>query len=322
MKNYKLPLLSLLPFFISILTGCTHVRTASELPFPSTTGANFETDRIQKSLPDDEIRPGFLISVRHPSDAKLQVEARVGMDSVLSLPYNRKIQTEGLNLVTLRGQVQKSYSDLYQNPQEIQIQIVHRKFWIEVRGVAKKSGSKLIEPKTKLEEIIQLAETGPETIDFARIELNNQVQWIDLRQYSIGQWPTEKLPIWNGGETIWLIHGEPKAVAGALNIRILGEVKQPGNYSYQEGQLFIDYLSQAGGPLSTADLEKIYIYRPSASGMGPGAFSALEPQTFRLAPGDTIIIASSLPNRDERRFQMGANLAAIISAIGVLIIAF
>jgi protein involved in polysaccharide export with SLBB domain len=314
--------LALLGVFL-FAAACASRPTPS--PVPAEPSANlatpYETERIQPALDPLEIRPGYLLAIRHPADAKLRVEARVGSDGVLQLPYERKLQTAGLSLTTLTSEIRTLYRDLYQSPQSISVSLVQRKLWVEVHGLVKKPGAKLIDSKSTLDELLAEADLTEPRADFARIDLGQRSQLIDLKKYSAGQWPTDKTPAWVGGEAIWLLRGESLAHAGTGNVRLLGEVNQPGSFAFQDGKTILDYLSLAGGPKSGANLERVYLYRPSAENAGPVELSLLEPIKLPIGPGDTLLFSSERASTLERRFQLGANLAAILSAIGVILIA-
>ena len=104
----------------------------------------------------------------------------------------------------------------------------------------------------------------------------------------------------------------------------MGEINQPGTFSFQSGKNVLDYITLAGGLKTSANVEKIYIYRPiegKSEKQAVAMFSLLDPQDFKLLPGDTLLVTSERTDSSERKFQMGANLAAILSAIGVILIA-
>lgn len=306
--------------FAALLLSACALKSPRDLPAPQDLPEP-SNERVQRSPEKDEIRPGYLISIRHSLDRKLQLDARVGRDGVLKLPYGRQLQTEGMTTEVLRTELRKTYGDLFRADQEFTVRIAEKKFWVETRGLIKKPGFKLISEDATLEELLRTSEPSDEQTDFARIEWGGRAQWIDLKQYSAGLWPSEKSPVWIGGETVWFVRGEPQFLRGSSDIRLLGEVGQPGAYTYQNGKSFLDYLSLAGGPRPMANLERIYLYRQGQIADGPAEFSLLKPLDFQLAPGDTLLIVSERQDMTERRFQMGANIAAILSAIGILLIA-
>ena len=129
------------------------------------------------------------------------------------------------------------------------------------------------------------------------------------------------MPIWSGGETVWFVRGDSNFTKGSTDIRLMGEVNQPGTFSFQAGKNVLDYITLAGGLKSSANVEKIYIYRPVDNKQVVANFSLLEPQNFQLAAGDTLLISSERTDSTEKKFQMGANIAAMLSALGVIILA-
>jgi protein involved in polysaccharide export with SLBB domain len=303
-----------------LFCSCASHNTPKDLPQNKNTPL-LETTAIDRSVADNEIRPGFLLSIRHSIDRKLSGNFKVNWDGSLNLPYGKTVQTEDKTLELLTEELKSVYSSLFKSNNYFQVSIAQKTYAIEVRGLVKKPGALSIKPTTTLEEILTKAETDKEQADFVRIELSGKSQWVDLKQYNSGQWPTEKMPKWAGGETLWFVRGDSNFTKGSADIRLMGEVNQPGTFSFQSGKNVLDYITLAGGLKTSANVEKVYIYRPVDNRQAVANFSILEPQDFQLAPGDTLLITSERTENIERKVQMGANIAAILSAIGIILIA-
>lgn len=301
-------------------SSCSSGVTAKKLP----TKANnvvLETAAIEKKIADDEIRPGNTLSIRHSVDKKLSGSFKVNWDGTINLPYNKTLQTEDKSTGLLAEELKTTYAQLFKSNNSFHVSIAQKNYAVEVRGLAKKAGPLSIKSTTTLEEILAKSEIDKEQADYVKIELGGRSQWIDLKQYNSGLWPTDKMPRWAGGETIWFVRGDSNFTKGSADIRLMGEINQPGTFSFQSGKSVLDYITLAGGLKTSANIEKIFIYRPTDTQQAVAHFSLLIPQDFQLSPGDTILITSDHADEAERKFQMGANLAAILSALGVLLIA-
>ncbi len=305
---------------IMLLSGCASDDIAKKLPINDTT-ITLESTPIDRSISDNELRPGYTLFIRHSSDKKLSGSYKINWDGTLNLPYGKTLQTNDKSTDLLASELKNAYSDLFKSSNSFSVTITQKSLAIEVRGLIKKPGSMVIKSTTTLEEIITKSEIDREQADYARIELEGKSQWIDLKQYNSGLWPSDKMPKWAGGENIWFVSGDSNFSKGSADIRLMGEVNQPGTFSFQSGKSVLDYITFAGGLKSSANIEKIYIYRPVNNKQVVLDFSLLKPQNFQLAAGDTLLITNDRQDSTERRFQMGANLAAILSALGVLLIA-
>jgi protein involved in polysaccharide export with SLBB domain len=308
-----------LTILAALLTSCAS-NSLKKLPTPKAVGS-METATIERTIAENEIRPGYILSIRHSADKKLSGNFKVEWDGSLLLPYGKTFQTTDKTTELLAEELKETYSGLFRSGNSFSVSIANKLFAIEVRGLVKRPGILVIKEDTPLEEIIAKGEADREQVDYVRIELSGQSQWIDLKQYSSGSWPSEKMPKWFGGETIWFVRGDTQFKNVSADIRLMGEINQPGAYSFQNGKTVLDYLTMAGGLKTSANLERIYIYRPDGKTHKVAQFTLLEPQSFSLAPGDLLLIPSDRVDSTERKIQMGANLAAILSAIGVILLA-
>ena len=319
MKIIKWPLCLLVLFVV----GCSTANKVNTLPYKDDLPV-LETASIERVVNENEIRPGNSLSIKHSVDRKLSGIFKVNSDGTLTLPYGKSLQTQDKTVELLAAELKETYSSLYKANSTFQVSIVQKNYAIEIRGLVKKPGTLVVKNNTTLEEILAKSELDRDQADYVRIELEGKSQWIDLKQYNSGLWPAEKMPKWAGGETVWFVKGNSNFTKGSADIRLMGEINQPGTFSFQSGKNVLDYITLAGGLKTSANVEKIYIYRPiegKSEKQAVAMFSLLDPQDFKLLPGDTLLVTSERTDSSERKFQMGANLAAILSAIGVILIA-
>ena len=108
--------------------------------------------------PRNQIAPGFEIKVTNLEDENLNGKYRVDFDGVVKLPYDVRIQTTGLTKAKLQERVAAAYRGFYKSDPGIEVRIVEKKYWVEVRGLVDKPGKYLVRQKTSLDELIGMAD--------------------------------------------------------------------------------------------------------------------------------------------------------------------
>ena len=207
------------------------------------------------------------------------------------------------------------------------MELVDRAYWVDIRGLATKPGRYLIKQDTSIDEVISKAGGFPKDTPakYMKITTSSGSRAIDLdRYYRTGE-PT-RLSAWEGGERIFFqsedSNPDTTASAEKSTLRILGEVRRPGEVSFRTGADFLYYLSEAGGPTHDMNPSKIQIYRGENNSRSVQEFSMDKQSSFPpLQKGDTVMVYADRPTAFERYLQSGVGIASIISAIALVIIA-
>jgi protein involved in polysaccharide export with SLBB domain len=122
-------------------------------------------------------------------------------------------------------------------------------------------------------------------------------------------------PLLEAGDVIY-VPPRPSTVA------VLGQVLQPGNFSYRRGATVEDYINQAGGYNSTADESLTYIVYPNGEARKVGR-SWLSFDITKLPPGSSIVVPRDVTPLDLRQTiidvsQIFSQFAVSIASVAVL----
>ena len=101
-------------------------------------------------------------------------------------------------------------------------------------------------------------------------------------------------------------------------VRVMGEVSDPGSFQIENGKDFFTYVLKAGGVKSTANIDNVYLIRGGQFQRKVFVASLDEIADFGLPqPNDTLLLFQDRPSQLERRLQMAASIASILSAITI-----
>jgi protein involved in polysaccharide export with SLBB domain len=122
-------------------------------------------------------------------------------------------------------------------------------------------------------------------------------------------------PLLEAGDVIY-IPPRPTTIA------VLGEVLQPGNFTFRKGATLDDYVEQAGGYSAIADESHIYVVLPNGEARR-AARSWLNFEVTALPPGSSIVVPRDVTPLDLRQTiidvsQIFSQFAVSIASIAVL----
>jgi protein involved in polysaccharide export with SLBB domain len=122
-------------------------------------------------------------------------------------------------------------------------------------------------------------------------------------------------PLLEAGDVIY-IPPRPSTIA------VLGQVLQPGNFTYRSGATIEDYLQQAGGYSTTADESHTYVVLPNGAARRISK-SWLSFDVVDLPPGSSIVVPRDVTPLDLRQTiidvsQVFSQFAVSIASIAVL----
>lgn len=283
-----------------------------------------------KSIPQFEemkslMAPGFLFSLNHPSDSKLQGRFRANSEGLLVLPYGVRLNVMGLTFGELREQVRKAYSSFFQRgAANVSFKLELREYWIEVRGLVKKPGRYLVRRKESLDKVIDLAGglIGSIKQDFYTLTLKqSQTSYsVSLNQYyeesALGPSFT-----WTGGDVIFVNTSSDMSEAGAT-VEILGGVANPGKTLYQEDYNIFQYLAKRGGTLPNLGYEEVFLIRKGSKGLERIRFDLTEvDQIPVIKAGDTLFLTADRRTVLDKMWERASQISGILATIAVFIIA-
>lgn len=321
-------LLSSFVLIACILNGCAHqsqLSKAESSVFDNHNESLFFISQIPISKDRQQIFPGFKIRVNNQLDPKLNFTARVNENGLFAMPYGKVIKVEpGLLIIDFLKQIQAVYHNFFKTKNQYQIQIVEATHYLKVSGNISKPGLYLVAPHDRIEDVLARShsETQIKRPNYLQIKRGEQQYLVDLVSYFQGNRPQQQAYLsWTGQEEFIFLD---QAAPGTTDlVYVMGDVRQPGGVRFHNQLDIVDYINKAGGFTNSSDQDRISIIRKSGGYRTQvnGDWVKLSNQVV-LAPNDTVIVGSSLPTRFERRVQVGSMIASILSAIGILLIAF
>lgn len=269
--------------------------------------------------------PGFLFTLHHPTDSKLQGSYRIMFDGTLNLPYSVRIETKGLTFKELRSKVLDAYDAFFQRGSaNVSFRLAQKEYWVEVRGFVKKPGVYLVKRKESLDKVIDLAGglVGSVKQDLYSVSLKqqNMSYMVNLNQYYEENVLASSF-VWTGGDVIF-INTAADATDVAPTVEILGGVNNPGKVLYQEDANVFHYIAKRGGAITNLGYEEVYLVRKGEKGLVSIKFSLTDMETIpSIEPGDTILLNSERRTLLDKIWERATQVSSIIATLAFLIIA-
>jgi protein involved in polysaccharide export with SLBB domain len=334
--HIMLRILPYLIFSLAMLVGCssgpknppyekindklsqTHVDSA-----PSDLRSTQDIPQFEET--ESLVAPGFLFTLTHPTDGKLQGSFRVGFDGILKLPYGVNIDVHGLTTEDVKKKVVEGYNKFFQKgAQNVILSLLRKEYYVEVRGLVKKSGQYLVKRKESIDKVIDAAGglTGTMKQDFyiASIKQQDMNYSVSLNQYyennALGTSFT-----WTGGDIIFVNNSSSDSIT-APTVEILGGVVNPGKTLYKDDANIFYYIGTRGGVISNLGYDEAYLMRKGNKGMERIKFNITDmSQVPAIKPGDTILLNAERRTPFDKAWERTTQIASILTTICFLIIA-
>lgn len=328
-------------FGLFMVTGCSTSNHGNNPPYEKLN--DVAANKVRSSAPSDlrEIKdipqfeetesliaPGFLFSISHPTDGKLQGTFRVQFDGLLKLPYGVKIVTTGLTYEELRKKVHEAYTSFFQRgAQNVSFNLVSKDYWVDVRGFVKKSGMYLVKRKESIDKIIDSAGglAGNIKQDFFMVSIRQQsVSYsVSLNQYYENNVLGTSFT-WTGGDTVFInLSNEDDTAQIAATVEVIGGVANPGKSLYKEDANIFYYLSKRGGVIPNVGYQEAFVIRKGPKGLERINFNLTAMNTIPvIKPGDTIMLNAERSTVIDKIWERATQVATLLTTIAFLIIAF
>lgn len=335
-------LMILLCLLISmILSGCSSSNHGKNPPYEKENEKSHVSKkphepsdiRAIKDIPqfeetEDLMAPGFLFSLSHPSDAKLQGTYRAQFDGLLKLPYDVRINVKGLTFEELRKKVAEAYSSFFQRgAQDVSFRLQSRDYYIEVRGFVKKSGSYLVKRKESIDKVIDMAGglNGKINQDFFIVSIKQQnISYsVSLNQYYENNVLGTSFT-WTGGDVIFVnLSSEESTTDVAPTVEVIGGVASPGKTLYRDDANLFYYLSKRGGVIPNLGYEEAFLIRKTSRGLERINFNITDMSTIpSIRPGDTILLSAERRTTWDKIWERATQVGTILTTLAFLILAF
>lgn len=275
----------------------------------------------------DYIAPGFLFSLYHPSDEKLRGNFRVGVDSYLRLPYGVKVKVSRKTFSKVKEEVLSKYKKFFQRGvKNVTLKLKYRQYYVEIRGLVKKSGLYLVSRKESIDKIIDKAGglNGDLKKDFftASIRQKRKSYSISLNQYFESNF-FENAFTWTGGDSIFISVLDEQSISNSVPmVSILGGVINPGKVMYKKEANLFYYLSKSGGTISDIQYAESYLIRNTDEGLKKYQFNITDMSTIpQIQANDIIMLNGEKQTPMDKFLGRIASVASLLGSIALLMLA-
>jgi protein involved in polysaccharide export with SLBB domain len=273
------------------------------------------------------IAPGHQFALSHPSDDKLKGKYRVNFNGLLKLPYNVRIQADGLTLSKLKSLVRKAYKRYFQaGVNKVSLTLLSRSYYVELRGLVNKPGRYLVARNLSIDRVIDLAGglKGDLKSDFMTAVMNQRGKsfTISLNQY-YENITFSKAFTWTGGDSIFISLMNDDSVEKSMPmISVVGGVTKPGKIIYKRNKDLFYYLNKAGGVQSSISLDEAYIIRKTRKGLKRIRFDITDMALLpAIRVNDVILISSKQETAWDKILQKTSQVTGILASIALLLFA-
>lgn len=318
---------------VLVLSGCsgTSSRETQLKTIDIETPKKIKTDNDYQFATDEDaklISPGDLIQLSYVHDVQLNGRFRVNFEGYLQLPYAIREYVVGLEFSQLNKMIKSRYTHLYNNVDEIKVQLSERKRWLQITGDIAPTGNRLVDLNADITQILSQKESQNNSVEqrknlkYLKIKWKNSSQILDLKKYFNNELPWDNRK-WHGGEILaFQSHASPDDSEFPM-VRVMGEVIEPGSFELESDKDYYSYILKAGGIKPTANIEHIYLIRGEQFQREVVELSLNEMNRMgRPQPNDTLVLFQDRSSLTERRLQMAASVASILSALAIIGVVF
>ncbi len=255
---------------------------------------------------DYQIGVGDKINISVWGNKDLNSTVIVRHDGKISFPLIGEVVASNLTPLQLREELSRLLSEYVNNP-EVTVTIQGTKsFSVYIYGNVPKSGAMNIKGNTNMLQFFSVLGPVPEHIDLKHSFLIRNNKKLDIDFYRLlKEGDLTQNQFLKPDDTIFFKDkpAAPQAVAAnpfETKLRVIGEVRNPGGFKFEEGITVLDAILKAGGttPYSRPSAtivtrrkgNKIEEIRVNLEAIYQGAID----QNIKLEPGDIISVPESL----------------------------
>jgi len=223
------------------------------------------------------IRAGDVLAISLPGETDFDDPFRVSTDGTISLPEVGRLVLADLTIEDARELVGESLGRVYRNLKGFDLTLVERRLILQVLGYVRQPGTVDLPSEANVQAAIVGAGGLMQGAQLDRIQLrrSGDVRIFNYKAYLDSGDPST-LPSLAPNDVIFVpvsplignvqveFDAQTLTAAGDAGddikaIRVFGEVRKPGTFSYREGQSVIDLIMRAGGITRYAGVEKIRV---------------------------------------------------------------
>ncbi len=229
------------------------------------------------------IGPGDIIAVQVYGERDLTGAYPVSSSGDLDFPLTGVLQVDGLTTGDVSAMLRERLMQGFLNNPHVTVSVdTYASQPVQVMGAVGKPGLYFLQgPTTVLQMLSMAGGIAADGVDEVRISRRGEDKPLVV--------PFEKL-LSEGGVAMMLEAGDVVFVAQGI-ISVLGMVGKPGEITFRDGLTLSSALAAVGGPLTTANLRKVFVLRGDAR-IQVNVKRILDGKStdFLLEPGDRVFV--------------------------------
>ncbi|WP_281546849.1 SLBB domain-containing protein [Pseudoalteromonas sp. PAR1] len=231
---------------------------------------------LATSVVAEEIKVGNKLFVYLPGEADFSQPFEVDKDGSITLPELGRFNVAGLELKEIEAQLKKSLSEVFVAMDDFYVEIHSRDIFINVMGYVNEPSQVSIPNDGNIQMVIARAgglKPGAQ-LDRLQIRRANEVIEFNYKAY-LDSGNIDLLPSLQSADTVFVpvspllgnvqidFDAQTLSASGDASdnsaITLLGEVHNPGSFSFKENMSVLDALMRAEGVTRYADVTKIRV---------------------------------------------------------------
>lgn len=231
---------------------------------------------LATSVAAEEIKVGNKLFVYLPGEADFSQPFEVDKDGSITLPELGRFNVAGLELKEIEAQLKKSLSEVFVAMDDFYVEIHSRDIFINVMGYVNEPSQVSIPNDGNIQMVIARAgglKPGAQ-LDRLQIRRANEVIEFNYKAY-LDSGNIDLLPSLQSADTVFVpvspllgnvqidFDAQTLSASGDASdnsaITLLGEVHNPGSFSFKENMSVLDALMRAEGVTRYADVTKIRV---------------------------------------------------------------
>ena len=249
---------------------------------------SYEIESIQHEKTDDPaiidnpyfLQVGDIVSIEFPDEEGFDVDFLVGRDGMINLPEIGSVKVVDLTIYDVESKIYKALSAAFLGLERLKISLKEGRVLVTILGYVKNPGDVELSSNGNIQTAINKAGgfVDGAQLDILQLHRNGIVKDFNFRKY-LNTGDSVFLPALKSLDTIFVpsspelgnVHGAGNG-AGNSNvsegvdttedrsaIKVLGEAKRPGSFSFKEGMTVIDAILRAGGLTRFASVKQIRV---------------------------------------------------------------
>ncbi len=224
-----------------------------------------------------QLRSGDVLRIVVPGESAFAKPFQVDAEGMIFLPEVGGLSVGGATLDDARGLIQSELGRVYKDLSRFDVRLVERRLLLQVLGFVRQPGAGDLDDGANVQTAIEAAGGVRQGAQLDRFQLRrgDEVVRFDYKKY-LDSGDLSILPPLAPGDTVFVpasplignvqVEFDARTLTSAgdgaddgSDVRVFGEVINPGSFAFNDGNTIVDVLMRAGGVTRYAGVEKIRV---------------------------------------------------------------